>query len=71
MLPAACTTGSILYPGNDLQLDVAVTEGVGEKYVADLCGETEERGGGNIVSSTAVMYQHLLPRASHSFETYM
>ena len=56
MLPAACTTGSVLYPGNDLQLDVAVTEGVGEDHVADLCGETKKWGGGSIVLSTAFMY---------------
>ena len=71
MLPATCTTGSVLYPGNDVELDVAVTEGVGEDHVANLCGETKKWGGGSIVLSTAVMYQHLLPRASHSFETYM
>ena len=56
MLPAAYTTGSVLYPGNDLQLDVAVTEGVGEDHVADLCGETKKWGGGSIALSTAVMY---------------
>ena len=62
MLPAALRTGSVDYPGNDLQLDVAVTEGVGEDHVADLCGQTEERGGGSIVLSTAVTDYHLLPR---------
>jgi len=55
MLPAALTTGSVLYPGDDLQLDVAVTEGVGEDYVADLCGETKKWGGCGIELSTAVM----------------
>jgi len=55
MLPAACTTWSVLYPGNDVQLDVAVTEGVGEDYVTDFGWETKKWGGGSIVLSTAVI----------------
>ena len=55
MLPAASTPVTVYEPGDDVQLDVAVTECVGEDHVADFGWETMKWGGGSIVLSTAVM----------------